>query len=235
MRGGGTEQEIISSILSEVLEFQVSCSQIRRKITSGNKRFKAGVEVSDGSRPRLSEILNLKWEPLPQPHRGLLQSSTETLGTRLSLADRVRACAGSLSRASPGSTPCGAESRNNFRKEIRDNQSGALGISPARSWLILSDSVGGPHRRKSRGSAGRPSLRTSKCKWGAVVRPESSWRGLELGDQALLGPLAVRSASPHSHSWPIWESVTTACRRWASESDGKSAAKNGTKRGTRRH
>ena len=28
-----------------------------------------------------------------------------------------------LSRASPGSTPCGAESRNNFRKEIRDNQS----------------------------------------------------------------------------------------------------------------
>ena len=47
--GGGTEQEIISSILSEVLEFQVSCSQIRRNITSGNKRLKAGVEVSEGA------------------------------------------------------------------------------------------------------------------------------------------------------------------------------------------
>ena len=49
--GGGTEQEIISSILSEVLEFQVSCSQIRRKITSATKHnaFKAGVEVSEGA------------------------------------------------------------------------------------------------------------------------------------------------------------------------------------------
>ena len=47
--GGGTEQEIISSILSEVLEFQVSCSQIRRNITRGNKRLKAGVEVSEGA------------------------------------------------------------------------------------------------------------------------------------------------------------------------------------------
>ena len=46
---GGAEQEIISSILSEVLEFQVSCSQIRREITSGNKRLKAGVEVSEGA------------------------------------------------------------------------------------------------------------------------------------------------------------------------------------------
>ena len=54
--------------------------------------------------------------------RGLLQSSTEALGTRLSLADRVRACAGSLSRASPGSTPCGAEFRKDFRKRIRENQ-----------------------------------------------------------------------------------------------------------------
>ena len=47
--GGGTEQEIISSISSEVLEFQVSCSQIRRNITSGNKRLKAWVEVSEGA------------------------------------------------------------------------------------------------------------------------------------------------------------------------------------------
>ena len=46
---GRTEQEIISSILSEVLEFQVSCSQIRRNTTSGNKRLKAGVEVSEGA------------------------------------------------------------------------------------------------------------------------------------------------------------------------------------------
>ena len=81
------------------------------------------------SSPRSSASCSIASASAPRARRGSRSSTSSRAstildgGTRLSLADRVRACAGSLSRASPGSTPCGAESRNNFRKEIRDNQS----------------------------------------------------------------------------------------------------------------
>ena len=72
---------------------------------------------------------------VPRIHAGLAADGVSVSRRPRSPSTRVRACAGSLSWASPGSTPCGAESRGYFRKEIRDNQSGALGEDPKRSGV----------------------------------------------------------------------------------------------------
>ena len=77
---------------------------------------------------------------IPEDHplraiRRLVDAALERLSRRFdgiyAKGVGVRTCAGSLSRASPGSTSFGAESRNDFRKGIRHNQPCARGKSQA--------------------------------------------------------------------------------------------------------